>query len=172
MRFIKKNKYVIFFIALCIVSILLTSFLVFEEGLKNIGSTYSHNNYLRHERSYSSKKSLTNFTEEESEQIITTFGIIVPETENNITVHSFTLVDLNGIGEEYIVEIDNVSNREALYEANNNTKKPEKLYLPLMWNFTNRNGEYRYYFCFTTSGYYPLDGYVNSVSQLYEMLSK
>lgn len=169
MRIIKKHIKVFVMLCLILALLVLLSFFVGEQSNE---LTYSYSDNLRHERSYSSKYSLTNFSEEEAKQIITAFGIIIPETEKDITVHSFTQVDLNGIGKQYVVEVDNISDRKALYDANNNTQKPEKLYLPLMWNSTNSNGEYRYYFCFTTLDYYPLDGYVSSVSQLYEMFSK
>lgn len=162
-----RKKYAIFLIILLALLLLLFCLRNFCDSSF---TPYSEFNELRHEKQYQRRDMITNLTKEESQQIIQTLGIIIPETEDDITILTFAKLDSDDTWERFIVEFENISDRKALYDANNVPEKPEDLLLPIHWEQTDYNGGYKYYFCFSVTGLYPLNGYVESVSELYNNL--
>ena len=117
------------------------------------------------------KKPLMDLSEAETRRIIETFGIEIPEGENDIAVRLFADVE-NSVGKMYYIELDSIGNRDALYKANQEAKN-KGLYSGVNCLTTDKNGEYMYYFAFYVRyecNYFynpPDEGYVKSISELY-----
>lgn len=118
------------------------------------------------------KKPLMNFSDDEIDQIINAFQLTIPESEANIEFRLFAKTKNNESG-KYYLELDNVKDREALYNANLEARE-KGVYMGTYNLRTDDNGEYPYYFVFFVkyeSDYgTPDKDLIKSVSNVYEDL--
>lgn len=120
------------------------------------------------------KNPLMDLSEEEVEQIIEAFHLTIPDSEDNIKFRLFAKAE-NSVSKMYYLELDNVEDREALYNANLGI--PDRKVFMGYYNLkTDKSGSYPYYFVFKVnyeSDYGPADeDIIKSVSEVYEQMKK
>ncbi len=122
---------------------------------------------------YDDDDMLTDFTDEETKRIAEAFGIIIPEAETEIGIMTFANVETDYHPEKFIIEFDNISDRERFFEMNeNNPDKKENVVLSGQGIHKDKNGEYNYYFCFYTAAQSDFSSERQAVAKLYRELKE
>ncbi len=128
---------------------------------------------LRHEAvGLKSSDTVYDLTGEEIDKIFDTLQIVIPDDETEITVRLVSKEDVGTSG-AYYFEFDGIKDRDDFVAAN--ADRHDSLDLGALWNMTDDDGNYKYYFGFFV--YYKSkilqvekNEYITRVGELYNEL--